>query len=86
MSKTMTKRVGFVRRRPDMSPEQFQRHWLTVHADLCKQLPRAVIRLRGGPGRRPEQPRGQDAAGRPAQFRQGRLADHLGGTPDRLAL
>ena len=39
MSNTMTKRVGFVKRRPDLSPEQFQRHWLTVHADLCKQLP-----------------------------------------------
>jgi uncharacterized protein (TIGR02118 family) len=39
MSKTMTKRVGFVKRRPDLSQEQFQRHWLTVHADLCKQLP-----------------------------------------------
>ena len=39
MSKTMTKRVGFVKRRADLSPEQFQRHWLTAHADLCKQLP-----------------------------------------------
>lgn len=39
MSRTMTKRVGLLQRRPDLSPEQFQRHWMTVHADLCKQLP-----------------------------------------------
>lgn len=39
MSKTMTKRLGFVKCREDMTPEQFQRHWLTTHADLCKQLP-----------------------------------------------
>jgi uncharacterized protein (TIGR02118 family) len=39
MSKTKTKRVGFVKRREDMTPEQFQRHWLTTHAELCKQLP-----------------------------------------------
>ena len=39
MSRTMTKRVGLLQRRPDLSPEQFQRHWMTAHADLCKQLP-----------------------------------------------
>lgn len=38
-SKTHTKRLGFVRRREDMSPEAFARHWLGVHARLCAVLP-----------------------------------------------
>jgi uncharacterized protein (TIGR02118 family) len=39
MGHTYTKRLGFVRRRSDMAPEQFSAHWLTVHAELCKKLP-----------------------------------------------
>lgn len=38
-NKTMTKRLGLVRKREDMSHEQFTRHWLTVHAALCCKLP-----------------------------------------------
>ncbi len=33
------KRIGLVRRRRDMSYEQFVDHWLHVHAELCKKLP-----------------------------------------------
>jgi uncharacterized protein (TIGR02118 family) len=39
MNKTMTKRLGFVRKREDMSYEQFAAHWLGVHAQLCMKLP-----------------------------------------------
>ena len=33
------KRIGLVSRRKDLTPQQFQAHWLEVHAELCKQLP-----------------------------------------------
>ena len=37
--KTMTKRLGLVKKRPDMTHEAFAQHWLTVHAALCCKLP-----------------------------------------------
>jgi uncharacterized protein (TIGR02118 family) len=36
---THTKRLGFVKRRADMTHEQFAQHWLGVHAQLCSKLP-----------------------------------------------
>lgn len=33
------KRIGLVKKRKDMSYEQFADHWLNVHAELCKKLP-----------------------------------------------
>ena len=36
---THTKRLGFVKRREDMTHQQFTRHWLGVHASLCAKLP-----------------------------------------------
>ena len=39
MSDTCTKRLGMLRKRDDMSHEQFVQHWTTTHAALCKQLP-----------------------------------------------
>ena len=39
MSKTYTKRLGLLRKREDMTHEQFVRHWMTTHAALCKKLP-----------------------------------------------
>ena len=38
-TKTHTKRLGFVKKREDMSQEQFARHWLGTHAGLCVKLP-----------------------------------------------
>jgi uncharacterized protein (TIGR02118 family) len=36
--------VGFVRRNPDLTPEQFKEYWLTVHAPLVKdKLPRLLL-------------------------------------------
>jgi uncharacterized protein (TIGR02118 family) len=40
MATTHTKRLGFVKKRDDMSREQFIRHWLDTHANLCSKLPR----------------------------------------------
>jgi uncharacterized protein (TIGR02118 family) len=40
MTKTHTKRLGFVKKRADMSHEQFTQHWLTTHAALCCKLPK----------------------------------------------
>jgi len=37
--KLMTKRLGFVKKREDMTHEAFTKHWLTVHAALCVKLP-----------------------------------------------
>jgi uncharacterized protein (TIGR02118 family) len=34
------KRFGLLRRRPDLTHEQFVKHWSTVHADMAKQLPK----------------------------------------------
>ena len=39
MASTMFKRIGLVKRRKDLSYEQFTAHWLGVHAELCKKLP-----------------------------------------------
>ncbi len=38
-NKTMTKRLGLVVRRPDLTHEQFTQHWLTKHAALCVKMP-----------------------------------------------
>ena len=37
--KTHTKRLGLVKKREDMTLEQFSKHWLAVHAGLCAKLP-----------------------------------------------
>ena len=34
------KRIGLQRRRPDLSHEQFVAHWVSVHAELAKRLPK----------------------------------------------
>ena len=34
------KRIGLQRRRPDLSHEQFVAHWVNVHAELAKRLPK----------------------------------------------
>lgn len=34
------KRFGLLRRRPDLTHEQFVAHWTTLHADMAKRLPR----------------------------------------------
>lgn len=39
MSRTCVKRLGMLRKREDMTHEQFVRHWMTTHATLCKKLP-----------------------------------------------
>ncbi|AMD47150.1 EthD family reductase [Bordetella holmesii] len=33
------KRIGLLKRRPDMTMEAFHAHWLNVHAALCVKLP-----------------------------------------------
>ena len=38
VGKTFSKRLGILRKREDMSHEQFVRHRMTTHA-LCKKLP-----------------------------------------------
>lgn len=39
MGKTYTKRLGILRKKESMSHEEFVRHWTTVHANLCMQIP-----------------------------------------------
>ena len=39
MAANHTKRLGFVKKREDMTHEQFTTHWLGVHAELCAKLP-----------------------------------------------
>ncbi len=39
MNPTSVKRIGLVKRRKDLSYEEFKNHWLNVHAELCKKLP-----------------------------------------------
>ena len=34
----MIKQVSFLKRRDDLSPEEFRDHWLNVHADVVRQL------------------------------------------------
>jgi uncharacterized protein (TIGR02118 family) len=38
-SKTYTKRLGILKKREDLTHEQFVQHWMTTHATLCKKLP-----------------------------------------------
>lgn len=39
MSKPFFKRLGILRKREDMSHEQFVQHWMGVHAQLCVKIP-----------------------------------------------
>ncbi len=39
MKPNAVKRIGLVKRRKDLSYEEFTHHWLNVHAALCKKLP-----------------------------------------------
>ena len=39
MKNTFTKRLGILRKRDDMTHEQFVDHWFNQHAALCVQLP-----------------------------------------------
>ena len=39
MGKTYTTRLGILRKKESMSHEEFVRHWTTVHANLCMQIP-----------------------------------------------
>ncbi len=39
MTPNAVKRLGLVVRKDGMSHEQFTRHWLGVHAELCKKIP-----------------------------------------------
>ena len=39
MKPNAVKRLGMVRRREDLTYEQFTNHWLNAHAELCKKLP-----------------------------------------------
>ena len=39
MKPNAIKRIGLVKRRKDLSYEEFTHHWLNVHAELCKKLP-----------------------------------------------
>jgi uncharacterized protein (TIGR02118 family) len=40
MSKTYTKRLGILRKREDMTHEQFVEYWMGTHAKLVMKLPR----------------------------------------------
>jgi uncharacterized protein (TIGR02118 family) len=39
MPKTFAKRIGFLQKRADLTPEQFAAHWRGVHAVLCQRIP-----------------------------------------------
>jgi uncharacterized protein (TIGR02118 family) len=39
MKPNAIKRIGLVKRRKDLSYEEFVNHWLHTHAELCKKLP-----------------------------------------------
>ena len=39
MRNTFTKRLGILRKRDDMTHEQFVDHWFNKHAALCVQIP-----------------------------------------------
>ncbi|NAT58719.1 EthD family reductase [Pseudomonas syringae pv. actinidifoliorum] len=39
MSKTFAKRIGFLQKRKDLTPQQFAEHWRGVHAVLCQRIP-----------------------------------------------
>lgn len=40
MAATMVKRIGLVQRKQTLTREEFEQHWLTVHAALCVKLPK----------------------------------------------
>ena len=40
MNKTYTKRLGILRKREDMTHQQFVDHWMGTHATLCMKLPK----------------------------------------------
>jgi uncharacterized protein (TIGR02118 family) len=35
----MTRMIGLLPRRPDMSPEQFREYWTTTHAEITAKVP-----------------------------------------------
>lgn len=37
--KSYVKRLGILRKRDDMTHEEFTRHWMSRHAELCVKLP-----------------------------------------------
>lgn len=37
--KTFVKRLGILRKRDDMSYDEFRGHWMGRHAELCQKLP-----------------------------------------------
>lgn len=39
MSPNCVKRLGLVVKKSGMAQQDFERHWLTVHAELCKKIP-----------------------------------------------
>lgn len=39
MSKTYTKRIGYVNKKPELSFDEFVSHWKGVHAVLCQRIP-----------------------------------------------
>lgn len=39
MSKIYAKRIGFLKKRSDLTSEQFAAHWRGVHAVLCQRIP-----------------------------------------------
>jgi uncharacterized protein (TIGR02118 family) len=39
MAKGYTKRIGFLKKRPDLTEEQFLAHWQGTHAVLCQKIP-----------------------------------------------
>lgn len=39
MSKEGAKRIGFLKKRKDLTQEQFFAHWQNVHAVLCQKIP-----------------------------------------------
>ena len=43
------KRLGFQRRKTGLTHEQFVAHWVNVHAEMAKHLPK--LRRQGNPGR-----------------------------------
>lgn len=50
------KRITYLTRRADLTPEQFSAHWSTVHAEIARDLPR-VVAYRQNHLARPDEPR-----------------------------
>lgn len=40
MAKIHVKRIGLLHKKKSLTHEQFVAHWLNVHAELCKKLPK----------------------------------------------